>query len=226
LLKQEWDIALFGGPMGDRSRMAYWAPLRYPEGPLPDPAFDASEQLPALPLETAPPTLESVEEFIAATMRDVRPASPGPLEGGPHAEVEALPFPAVLRKAAFRALVKVTFKDVYAYFFDGFGERMRAVTHAALRDITGPVVVLGHSLGSIIAYDVLRDPASRALDVPLFLTVGSPLAVTEVQDLVVRPLEVPSAVAAWRNASDARDVVALDHTIRPEYSPADKCVPD
>jgi hypothetical protein len=132
----------------------------------------------------------------------------------------------VLRKAAFRALVKVTFKDVYAYFFDGFGERMRAVTHAALRDITGPVVVLGHSLGSIIAYDVLRDPASRALDVPLFLTVGSPLAVTEVQDLVVRPLEVPSAVAAWRNASDARDVVALDHTIRPEYSPADKCVPD
>lgn len=35
-------------------------------------------------------------------------------------------------------------------------------------------------LGSIIAYDVLRDPASRALDVPMLLTVGSPLAVTEV----------------------------------------------
>jgi hypothetical protein len=250
LLKQQWDTALFGGPLGELSRMAYWAPLRYPEGPLADPMLDASEQLPASPLEATPPTVESAEEFIAATTREVRPATPGVeaastsleswlrdmtytadalAEGEsavppPASPFEALSFPAALRKAAFRALVKVTFKDVYAYFFGGFGEQMRAVVHAALRDITGPVVVLGHSLGSIIAYDVLRDPTSGVLDVSLLLTVGSPLAVTEVQDVVVRPLEVPASVAMWRNVSDARDVVALDHTIRPEYSPADRCI--
>jgi hypothetical protein len=76
LLKQQWDTALFGGPMGGLSRMAYWAPLRYPEGPLADPMLDTSEQLPASPLETASPTVESAEEFIAATMREVRPAGP------------------------------------------------------------------------------------------------------------------------------------------------------
>lgn len=41
--------------------------------------------------------------------------------------------------------------------------------------------------------------------------------------MVVRPLEVPASVAVWRNVSDARDVVALSQTIRPEYSPAHRC---
>ena len=39
LLKAQWDEALFGRLMCDRTRMAYWRPLRYP-APLPDPAFD------------------------------------------------------------------------------------------------------------------------------------------------------------------------------------------
>jgi hypothetical protein len=82
------------------------------------------------------------------------------------------------------------------------------------------VVVLAHSLGTIIAYDVLRE-AER--DVPLFLTVGSPLGVQEVQDLITRPLAVPAGVRAWRNASDWRDVVALDHTLRPAYAPPELC---
>ena len=35
LLKSLWDKALFGTDLGAASRMAYWAPLRYP-APLPD----------------------------------------------------------------------------------------------------------------------------------------------------------------------------------------------
>jgi hypothetical protein len=100
---------------------------------------------------------------------------------------------------------------------------MRQVLRDALSGNGGPVVVASHSLGTIIAYDVLREQASRDLEIPLFVTVGSPLGVTEVQDLIERPLEVPAAVAAWRNASDARDVVALDHTLRPAYVPAERC---
>jgi hypothetical protein len=149
------------------------------------------------------------------------------MEGGDQAAGapvrEALPLPRAARVAAFRALVKVTFKDVYAYFFGGFREPIRACLRDTLAAATGPVVVIGHSLGSIVAYDVLREPGQAAREVPLFVTVGSPLGVTEIQDLVVRGLQVPAGVATWRNVADGRDLVALDRTIRPEYDPGNRC---
>jgi len=80
-------------------------------------------------------------------------------------------------------------------------------------------VVIGHSLGSIIAYDVLREPGPGR-EIPLFVTVGSPLGITEIQDLVTKPLQVPAGVTMWRNVADGRDLVALDRTIRPEYAPS------
>jgi hypothetical protein len=132
---------------------------------------------------------------------------------------EALPLPKPVRVAIFRTLVKRTFADVYAYFFGGSGDGMRERMRDALDAVHGPVVVVSHSLGTIIAYDVLRE---RSRDVPLLVTAGSPLAVQEIQDLVTHPLRVPDGVAAWRNVCDARDLVALDKTIRPEYTPADR----
>jgi hypothetical protein len=47
--------------------------------------------------------------------------------------------------------------------------------------------------------------------------------VTEVQDLVVQALRAPGGVTAWRNVADGRDLVALDRTIRPEYTPEQRC---
>ena len=264
LLKRQWNDALFGQDMDAASRMAYWAPLRYP-APLADPEFDEIELLPVSPLEAAaPPEPLASEAFIAETIREAHAeaateagagagaATEAGAEAGadvaaledwlramtyaadalaegesaappPSSGLEALPFPRAVRTLAFRAMVKVTFKDVYAYFFGGFRERMRQVVRDALAGLDGPVVVVAHSLGSIIAHDVLREAAGSALDVPLLVTVGSPLGVTEVQDLVERPLQVPAGVGAWRNVSDARDLVALDHTIRPEYDPAARC---
>jgi pimeloyl-ACP methyl ester carboxylesterase len=70
-----------------------------------------------------------------------------------------------------------------------------------------PTVVVGHSLGSVVAYSVLRTDR-RAIQVPLFVTVGSPLAVRAVRDQF-RPLRSPASVRAWYNAFDPRDVVAL-----------------
>lgn len=253
ILKSQWDAALFGQEMGAMTRMAYWAPLRYPE-PLADPASDELDLPPTSPLEaTPPPALEPPEAFVEQTLREVAPwensvdaettASQGHLESWlrdmiyaadalaegentappPTSSFAALPFPRTLRTRAFRALVQRSFMDVYAYFFGGLKEQMRKVVRDAIAAVDPPVIVIGHSLGSILAYDVLREPSSSTLRVPLFVTVGSPLGVTEVQDVVERPLEVPGSVTAWRNASDARDLVALDHTIRPEYTPAEKC---
>ncbi|MFB6614641.1 hypothetical protein ACIGFK_23505 [Streptomyces sp. NPDC085524] len=253
LLKSQWDRALFGTDMGNASRMAYWAPLRY-EDPLPDDEPDPLAGGPA-PLEelAEPGPARTPEEFIERTLDEARlecgslpegPAdgSPGavaggeplagwlakmtysaetldrsPVTGDPPDLREALPLPGFLRTPVFERLVDLTFKDVHAYFFGGVGEAMRDVVRAELAAVgEGPLVVLGHSLGTIIAYEVLRE-ARR--DVSLFVTVGSPLGITEIQDLLAHPTAVPAGVAAWSNASDLRDLVALDHWLRPEYGP-------
>jgi hypothetical protein len=76
------------------------------------------------------------------------------------------------------------------------------------RSITeNSTVVVGHSLGSIVAYSVLRSD-KRHLQVPLLVTVGSPLGVRAIRDQF-RPLRYPQPVESWYNAFDKRDVVAL-----------------
>ncbi|MCB5164112.1 hypothetical protein LG634_04585 [Streptomyces bambusae] len=215
--------------------------------PAPDPLDGgppSEEELPGAPALSGPPG-----EFVARTVSEARAdsmaeAPPGPPpEGeqqlvrwlrdmtylgdtmagdggtaGPGTEaLEALPLPGFARREVFRLLVKHTFKDVHAYFFGGAGDAMRDVVRAELAAVDGgPLVVVGHSLGSVIAYEVLRE---LERPVELLITVGSPLAITEVQDLLRQPPAVPSGVAAWHNASDLRDLVALDHTVRPEYAP-------
>jgi hypothetical protein len=262
-LKDQWDRSLFGENVGDRSRMAYWASLRYP-APLPDVVFDEVEHGEISPeglegLAAEPQGLDPGSLAAEARLKAAKAAADGPDAGGlegvapPEEETpgldawlermayaadatvageeldsardraEALPLPRSARIAIFRALVKVTFKDVYAYFFGNFREPMREVLRKELRAAPDPVVVVSHSLGTIIAYDVLRESAFARRQVPLFVTAGSPLGTTELQDLVVRPLEVPAGVAAWRNVADARDLVALDRTLRPEYRPEGRC---
>jgi alpha-beta hydrolase superfamily lysophospholipase len=70
-----------------------------------------------------------------------------------------------------------------------------------------PTVVIGHSLGSVVAYSVLSRDA-RALKIPLYLTVGCPLGIRAVRDQF-RPIRRPAAITDWYNAFDTRDVVAL-----------------
>ncbi|HEY0453972.1 DNA/RNA non-specific endonuclease [Actinophytocola sp.] len=237
-LRMEWDRALFGRDLATSSRMAYWASVRY------------SRPLDELPETTPAPTdrphlVEAPESFIVDTLlgaaKEAGPAELAadrdqPLEpwlrrmtyaaeamADDGSVQEVLPLPRAARIAVFRELVRRNFQDVYAYFFGGAKEPMRDAVRRALDGIDGPVVVLAYSLGSIIAYDVLRERADGRLTVPLFVTVGSPLGVTEIQDLVTTPLEVPAPVAKWVNVSDLRDLVALDHTIRSEFRPADRC---
>ena len=70
-----------------------------------------------------------------------------------------------------------------------------------------PTVVVGHSLGSVVAYNVLRTD-KRSLRIPLYLSVGSPLGIRAIRDQF-RPLRFPTPVREWYNAFDERDVVAL-----------------
>jgi hypothetical protein len=71
-------------------------------------------------------------------------------------------------------------------------------------------VVVSHSLGTVVAYQVLmsRPTPFAAVKVPLFVTLGSPLAVTAVQTRIA-PHTFPKSVGAWYNARDKNDVVPL-----------------
>ncbi len=80
----------------------------------------------------------------------------------------------------------------------------KIVSHVLSED---PTVVVAHSLGSIIAYSVLSSDR-RSLQIPLLVTVGSPLGVRAIRDQF-RPLHYPPPVKYWYNAFDRRDVVAL-----------------
>ncbi len=71
-----------------------------------------------------------------------------------------------------------------------------------------PTVVVAHSLGTVVAYNLLAADR-RNLKVPLLATVGSPLGIRAINKSL-RPLHFPKPVAAWQNAFDKRDVVALN----------------
>jgi hypothetical protein len=68
--------------------------------------------------------------------------------------------------------------------------------------VAGPVLVVSHSLGTVIAHDVLREPRFAAKVVPLLATLGSPLGYTEIQDVVTKPLHVPDPARLWANFAD------------------------
>jgi hypothetical protein len=74
---------------------------------------------------------------------------------------------------------------------------------------TQPCVVIGHSLGSVVAYRVLRDMGDRA-KVQKFVTIGSPLGLTAIRERLVPPaIQHPAGVQSWFNAYDTRDIVSL-----------------
>jgi hypothetical protein len=97
-------------------------------------------------------------------------------------------------------------RDVFLYTRRaGVRDEVDRIVASSLTE--SPTVIVGHSLGSVVAYSILRRDR-RALNVPALITVGSPLGVRAIRD-GYRPLRYPGAVKDWFNAFDKRDVVAL-----------------
>lgn len=115
-------------------------------------------------------------------------------------------------------------KQVRQYFTDPeLRSRIRSAVADAITDDT--TVVVAHSLGSVVAYEVLcavPGPASQSL-----VTLGSPLG---LPNLVFDRLQPeprprgngvrghwPGSVRAWTNIADAGDVVAAVEDLRPLF---------
>ncbi len=254
VLKRQWDTALFGFDLGERSRMAYWV-NRDLHGP-PDadtedsddgssgfsrlggmsmqaitamPSSEAAAELLPEGIETGEAkVLKGIADAIIEHQRELLepPAGLREVPGPGPVGARVLPLPRPARDWITRRVTKRFLRDVYDLFF--VPERRNAMRKALedeLRTATGPVVVIGHSQGSMIAYDVLSrwDHGKHPVSIPLFVTIGAPLGVTEVKDQMKKltgqsKLRFPGNVGHWLNVADRRDPVALDAKLAGDYA--------
>ncbi|MEV0092014.1 hypothetical protein [Streptomyces sp. NPDC050738] len=249
-LKRAWDADLFGRDMGERTRMVYYADLLHDHpaaiaadecsaggalGVLVSDAFAETASLEdAEARETFGKMAPEGQEFalalaIGVAARAASTTGPAPAEGArPAAEgvAELLPLPAPLRRFLLRQLLRHLIPDANGYFFTSAKDRIKERLRSALRAANGPVVVVSHSLGTIVAYDVLSETAFARREVPLFITLGSPLGYTEIQDVVTRPLKTPAPVRLWANFADPFDLVTLDTTLADDFRAGSKPIAD
>ncbi len=229
-LKPQWDIALFGKPMGERTSMAYWSDILHGSAgggavgtrAIGDDAEEASDaddiDIPEMLKDLSVPVAKRKDaaerlEAIAAALAGVRMA--GKRAGaGRGTSAKVLPLPGFLRRPVAKAFLERFLKDVAAYFYQpGIREKIQNKLRAEIQGRDEPFVVVSHSLGTVVAFEVLSDPQLARPDCSLLVTLGSPLGIKEVQDVLEgfeNELAVPARVRAWHNFADRLDPVALD----------------
>jgi hypothetical protein len=109
-------------------------------------------------------------------------------------------------------------KQAYTYLAaPGAGAAVDDLVKPFLKE--GPLVIISHSLGTVVAFKILREleAAGKPLEVPLLITMGSPLGLDAVKARLGPPRKKPGNVRRWINFYDPSDFVALgkdlDHTI-------------
>ena len=242
VLLEHWRAALLDddgidlASLGVSSSLVYWADVLYPQ-PLVETSGDESAPLELAPMVDAAPSdlswLASLPPqergFVERLGIEVGLATVAPTPGDDleaivaDSPLEAVPLPAWLKRRLMRAFLR----DVHHYLYDvEFSPRagesfrvrrdVRARTVAALTNagpMPRPHVVIGHSLGSVVAYDVLVNcPGTPPVDG--IITVGSPLGLSEVQGALTPPYtrndgwpERCLADGRWVNVSDGMDPV-------------------
>jgi len=137
-------------------------------------------------------------------------------------QAKILPLPEFLRDLIARKLTAAFLRDVNDFLF--VKERRDVMERSVLERLEsggGPFVVIAHSQGTMIAYDVLRQLDPKKFQTPLFVTMGSPLGLQEVQDVLRQwtggRLPFPSCVERWVNVAERLDPVAFDNDISNDF---------
>jgi hypothetical protein len=179
--------------------LAYWADVMYPT-----PVVHAEEAEPYVAAKGTGPLPKgiSIRRIAAARIQ----------EGV--GKVLELVFGTPVTEDVVRDALETRAPDLHRYAHDSAAreavrERLREelrTAHAGGRQ----VMLIAHSMGSIIAYDVLAgaDRDLPGLRISHFVTVGSPLGLAPVKAILAAPLRVPECVGRWSNLADPRDHVA------------------
>ncbi len=244
VLRCQWDRALFGRAMGERTRMAYWVNReRYPSpepGDCQDqdrgPVLNQAEQRMLSALGVAPQLadLRQLADTLASSdaerarlhqvLDEVETAAPPSAAGT--AEVHAQGVIDVFNRALLKLISAALLQDVHDFFFvPARREQMRDSLLQRIRAGGGPFVIVAHSQGSLIAYDVLRELQPQDCEVSLLLTLGSPLGLPVVRSMFKEwtgtpKLPFPPCVARWVNVAERRDPVALDADLSDDIADA------
>ncbi len=238
---------------GVTTSMVYWADMLYPKPEAVNANFEAveaglgaAEADDDLSWTDDLPEDEKtfVESFRNKLGFDAKPPAEGdfeppvaqPMSGQgdePEYTFEAIPLPWPLKKL----VMKTFLKDVHHYLFNAAysprpGEQYQIQTDIRKRFINqlkqdtlggnGPHVVVSHSMGTVISYDCLKNvPGCPGIDG--YMTVGSPLGISEVYDNFKPPYKASNAFPSeklsgnWINVYDRLDPVALDARIANDY---------
>lgn len=216
---------------GVSSTMVYWAdvlyttprdPLAAAEESLSETDLDrATDDDPEVPREFGSAEERAFVEGLSAKLAIADEDAQAPLPADP--TLERVPIPWFLKRRMMRTFLR----DAHHYLFDVEheprpGARYRVQTEIRRRTLdalqgapaSGLHVVVAHSLGSVIAYDVLQCVAD-APSVDALLTLGSPLGIDEVQDRL-RPewtradgFPARTVRTRWVNVFDPLDLVCL-----------------
>lgn len=127
-------------------------------------------------------------------------------------------------------VLKHTLTDLGRYYReqairDELRGRLRAALERAHTEVRR-IMVIGHSMGAIIAYDTLRAIGRERRDLVIdhFVTTGAPLGLPNVKFRISQESDLvrtPSIVRKWTNLAERRDVVAFDTHLAGDYRPND-----
>jgi hypothetical protein len=126
--------------------------------------------------------------------------------------------------------IKASIQDTELYFRNhgNIAGRIRDIQKQSLREAAGRgdrVLLIGHSMGSVIAYDSLwelhhLEGMGRCVD--CLLTIGSPLGMNYVQRQLMGLRDglvpdYPGNIRNWVNISARGDLVALDRSLANDF---------
>jgi len=175
------------------------------------------------------PWIDRLIEKQEATPEDIREARRWRVRIGRVSHVIADRFPALIRLVRNPKL-RASIEDTAGYFENraGIAEKVRSPLTECLRNFgaeEAPIMVIGHSLGSVIAWDALwtashLEPVRCTVD--LFLSMGSPLGMRFVQERLLGhdgcgPLRYPKNVRRWLNITSVGDPYAIDPHLRNDF---------
>jgi len=170
-------------------------------------------------LQQPVPTAEDIREIASLRRR---------LSRFWHVLADALP---LVGRWLARPALRLTMLEASRYLNDrdGIASAVRALLRNELErawEARERVLLIGHSLGSVIAYDTLWElshgPQGRGERIDLFMTLGSPLATQFIRRALRGANErgrnrYPSNIRRWVNFSAKGDVTALHQRLTPFF---------
>lgn len=112
-------------------------------------------------------------------------------------------------------LIEHFLRDV-AVYLEYARDDVQKVVRAAARKVEGELVVVGHSLGAVVAREMMYDNAIRSRTAAL-VTLGSPLGIQGVYNNLGTPGTSHPGVPEWLTVYDPADFVALGHPVKHLY---------